>query len=34
MKRKAKVTGNDEIGEVVWDWFTNAKSKTFTYPVQ
>jgi hypothetical protein len=27
MKRKAKVTGNKEINEAVWDWFTNAKSK-------
>jgi hypothetical protein len=25
MKRKAKVTGNKEINEVVWEWFTNAK---------
>jgi hypothetical protein len=34
MKRKAKVTGNEEIIEVLWEWFTNAISKTFTYPVQ
>jgi hypothetical protein len=34
MKRKAKVTGNEEINEVVWGWFTNARSRTFTYPVQ
>jgi hypothetical protein len=27
MKRKAKVTGNVEINEVMWEWFTNAKSK-------
>jgi hypothetical protein len=27
MKRKAKVTGNEEINEVVWEWFTNATSK-------
>jgi hypothetical protein len=27
MKRKAKVTGNDEINEVVWEWLTNAISK-------
>jgi hypothetical protein len=26
MKRKAKVTGNKEIN-VVWGWFTNARSK-------
>jgi hypothetical protein len=24
MKRKAKVTGNEEINEVVWEWFTSA----------
>jgi hypothetical protein len=30
MKRKAKVNGNEEINEVVWEWFTNARSKTFT----
>jgi hypothetical protein len=34
MKRKAKVTGNEEINEVVWEWFTNARSKTFTHLVQ
>jgi hypothetical protein len=22
-----KLTGNDEINEVVWEWFTNARSK-------
>jgi hypothetical protein len=22
-----KVTGNEEINEVVWEWFTNARSK-------
>jgi hypothetical protein len=27
MKRKAKVTGNEEINEVVWGWFTNARSR-------
>jgi hypothetical protein len=27
MKRKAKVTGNEEINEVVWKWFTNARSE-------
>jgi hypothetical protein len=27
MKRKSKVTGNEEINEVVWEWFTNARSK-------
>jgi hypothetical protein len=27
MKGKAKVTGNEEINEVVWEWFTNARSK-------
>jgi hypothetical protein len=25
MKRKAKVTGNEEIDEVVWEWFMNAR---------
>jgi hypothetical protein len=29
MKRKAKVTSNEEINEVVWEWFTNARSKIF-----
>jgi hypothetical protein len=30
MKRKAKVTtGNEEIDELVWEWFTNARSKNF-----
>jgi hypothetical protein len=24
MSMKAKVTGNKEINEVVWGWFTNA----------
>jgi hypothetical protein len=28
LKRKAKVTGNKEIDEVVWEWFTNARSKS------
>jgi hypothetical protein len=27
MKRKANVTGNEEINAVVWEWFTNARSK-------
>jgi hypothetical protein len=27
MKKKAKVTNNEEIKKVVWEWFTNAKSK-------
>jgi hypothetical protein len=27
MKRKTKATGNEEINEVVWEWFTNARSK-------
>jgi hypothetical protein len=27
MKRKAKITSNEEINEVVWEWFTNARSK-------
>jgi predicted DNA-binding protein YlxM (UPF0122 family) len=26
-KRKAKVTGNDEINKVVWEWLMNARSK-------
>jgi hypothetical protein len=34
MKRRAKITGNEEINEVVWEWSTNARSKSFTYPVQ
>jgi heme A synthase len=25
MKWKAKVTGNEEINEVMWEWFTNAR---------
>jgi hypothetical protein len=25
MKRKAKVTGNEEINDVAWDWITNAR---------
>jgi hypothetical protein len=24
MKGKAKVTSNEKINEVVWEWFTNA----------
>jgi hypothetical protein len=27
MKRKGKVTGNEEINEVVQEWFMNARSK-------
>jgi hypothetical protein len=27
MKRKVKVTGKEEINKVVWEWFTNARSK-------
>jgi hypothetical protein len=27
MKRQAKVTGNEEINEVVWQRCTNARSK-------
>jgi hypothetical protein len=27
MKRKAKITSNKEIQEVMWEWFTNARSK-------
>jgi hypothetical protein len=27
MKRKAKVTGNEEINEVVWEWFRNKRSR-------
>jgi hypothetical protein len=27
MKRKVKVTDNEEINEAVWEWFTNARSK-------
>jgi hypothetical protein len=27
MKRKANVTGNEEINKVVWEWFTSARSK-------
>jgi hypothetical protein len=27
LKRKAKVTSNEEINEAVWQWFTNAGSK-------
>jgi hypothetical protein len=27
MKKEAKVTGNEEINEVVWEWFMNARSK-------
>jgi hypothetical protein len=34
MKKKAKVTANEEINEVVREWFSNAGSKAFTYPVQ
>jgi hypothetical protein len=34
MKTKAKVTGNEEISEVAWEWFMIAGSKTFTYLVE
>jgi hypothetical protein len=34
LKGKAKVTGNEENNEIVWEWFTNARSKTFIYQVQ
>jgi hypothetical protein len=27
MKKKAKVTGNEEINKVVWEWFTNERSR-------
>jgi predicted DNA-binding protein YlxM (UPF0122 family) len=27
MKRKAKITGIEEINKVVWEWFTNTRSK-------
>jgi hypothetical protein len=27
IKRKAKVSGKEEIDEVVWEWFTNARPK-------
>jgi hypothetical protein len=27
MMGKAKVAGNEEINEVVWEWFTNVRSK-------
>jgi hypothetical protein len=27
MKGKAKVTGNEEINKVVWEWFMKARSK-------
>jgi hypothetical protein len=27
MVRKEKVTSNVEINKVVWEWFTNARSK-------
>jgi hypothetical protein len=30
MKRKAKVTRNDEINEVVWEWLTDARSKNIS----
>jgi hypothetical protein len=25
--RKANVTGNEDTDELVWEWFTNARSK-------
>jgi hypothetical protein len=27
-EEEAKVTGNEEIIEIVWEWFTNARSKS------
>jgi hypothetical protein len=27
IKRKAKVTGKEEINGVVWKWFTNTRSE-------
>jgi hypothetical protein len=27
MKRKLKKTGNEDINEIVWDWFVSAKAK-------
>ncbi len=27
MKRKLKITGNEEINKLVWEWFVNARSK-------
>jgi hypothetical protein len=31
IKGKAKVTDNEEINEVVWEWFTNATSKNIHF---
>jgi hypothetical protein len=31
MKRKAKVNGNEEINEVVWEWIMNARSKKHSH---
>jgi hypothetical protein len=27
MKRKLKKTGNEDINEIVWDWFVSARAK-------
>lgn len=29
-EKEGKDNGNEEINEVVWEWFTNARSKKFT----
>jgi hypothetical protein len=34
MKRKAKVTDNEEINDVVLEWFMNVRSETFRNPVK
>jgi hypothetical protein len=31
MKRKAKVTAKEEINEMVWEWFTNVRSKKHSH---
>jgi hypothetical protein len=30
MKRKLKKTGNEDINEIVWDWFVSARAKKFS----
>jgi hypothetical protein len=30
MKRKLKKTGNEDINEIVWDWFISARAKKFS----
>jgi hypothetical protein len=30
MKRKLKKTGNEDINEIVWDWFVSAREKKFS----